>query len=44
MVRGVLSPDEYQRELQVFRAFLDAQSAPHWREFSAAMDRKTTPP
>jgi len=36
LVRGTLSADEYQRELEVFRAFLDAQGAPHWREFSAA--------
>jgi predicted PolB exonuclease-like 3'-5' exonuclease len=36
MIRGVLGPDEYQREVQLFRTFLDAQSAPHWREFAAA--------
>ena len=36
MVRGAMSAEEYQRELQAFRAFLDAQGAPHWREFSAA--------
>jgi len=36
MIRGVLGPDEYQREVQLFRTFLDAQAAPHWREFAAA--------
>jgi predicted PolB exonuclease-like 3'-5' exonuclease len=36
LVRGALSAEEYQRELQVFRVFLDAQAAAHWREFSAA--------
>ena len=36
MVRGAMSPEEYAREVKVFRDFLDAQSAPHWRQFSAA--------
>jgi predicted PolB exonuclease-like 3'-5' exonuclease len=36
MLRGVLSAEEYGKELEVVRAFLEAQAAPHWREFSAA--------
>jgi len=36
MLRGVLTAEEYAEELEVVRAFLEAQSAPHWREFSAA--------
>jgi len=36
MLRGVLTAEEYAKELEVVRAFLEAQSAPHWREFSAA--------
>jgi len=36
LVRGALSAQAYQQELQVFRAFLEAQAAPHWRQFSAA--------
>jgi len=36
MLRGVLTAQEYAKELEVVRAFLEAQTAPHWREFSAA--------
>jgi len=36
MVRGQLTPAEYEREVALFRAFLAEQSAPHWREFAAA--------
>ena len=36
LVRGVLDPDEYQRELDLFRAFLAQQPAAHWREFVEA--------
>ena len=36
LVRGVLDPDEYQCELDLFRAFLAQQPAAHWREFVEA--------
>jgi hypothetical protein len=35
-MRGVLSPAAYDREIEVFRAFLAEQKARHWREFSDA--------
>ena len=36
LIRGVLTPEEHQREVAIFRAFLEAQAAPHWREFATA--------
>ena len=36
LIRGVLTPEEHQREIAIFRAFLEAQTAPHWGEFAAA--------
>jgi predicted PolB exonuclease-like 3'-5' exonuclease len=36
LIRGILDPGEYARELDVFRAFLAAQQAPHWKQFAAA--------
>jgi hypothetical protein len=36
MIRGAIDATGYEREVQVFRAFLESQSAPHWREFAAA--------
>jgi predicted PolB exonuclease-like 3'-5' exonuclease len=36
LVRGAIDATEYEREMTVFRAFLEAQPAPHWREFAAA--------
>ncbi|MBL0141255.1 MAG: 3'-5' exonuclease [Betaproteobacteria bacterium] len=35
-MRGVLSPDAYDREITLFRAFLGEQKAAHWREFADA--------
>ena len=36
LIRGILDPAEYAKELEVFRAFLAAQDAPHWKQFAAA--------
>jgi predicted PolB exonuclease-like 3'-5' exonuclease len=36
LIRGVLTPGEYEREAALFRAFVEAQPAPHWREFARA--------
>lgn len=36
LIRGVITPEEYAREVAIFRAFLEAQPATHWREFAAA--------
>ena len=36
LIRGVLDPDEYEREVALFRSFLASQSSPHWREFATA--------
>jgi predicted PolB exonuclease-like 3'-5' exonuclease len=36
MIRGALDAEDYRREMEVFRAFLDQQPAPHWRQFSDA--------
>ena len=34
MMRGCLTAAAYEAEVALFRAFLGAQSAPHWRQFS----------
>jgi predicted PolB exonuclease-like 3'-5' exonuclease len=36
LIRGVFNADAYAAELALFRAFLAAQDAPHWKEFSVA--------
>jgi len=36
LIRGVLDPGAHGKEVELFRAFLAAQEAPHWKEFSAA--------
>jgi len=36
LIRGALNADEYQREVALFRTFVNAQDAPHWRQFSEA--------
>jgi hypothetical protein len=36
LIRGILTPEEHEREVALFRGFLEAQSATHWREFAAA--------
>jgi 3'-5' exonuclease len=36
LIRGILDADAHAREVEVFRAFVAAQDAPHWKEFSAA--------
>ncbi len=36
LMRGVLSPEAYAREVALFKAFLAEQQAPHWREFAGA--------
>jgi predicted PolB exonuclease-like 3'-5' exonuclease len=35
-MRGVLSPEAYDREVALFRAFVGEQKAAHWREFAEA--------
>ena len=36
LIRGILDSDAYAREVELFRAFLAAQEAAHWKEFAAA--------
>ena len=36
LIRGVLNAAEYQREIALFRTFLQAQEAAHWRQFAEA--------
>ena len=36
MIRGLLDPAAYEREVGLFRQFLAEQAAPHWKEFAAA--------
>ena len=36
LIRGFINADAYEKDLQLFRAFLAAQAAPHWKEFAAA--------
>jgi predicted PolB exonuclease-like 3'-5' exonuclease len=36
MIRGALTPDAYAREVEMLRAFIGGQDAPHWRDFLAA--------
>ena len=42
-MRGQLSPEAHDREVALFRAFLAAQEAPHWREFDEAWAKATAP-
>ena len=37
LIRGALDAEDHAREVAIFRAFLDQQGAPHWRDFSAAL-------
>jgi 3'-5' exonuclease len=41
-MRGTLSPEAFEREMQAFRDFLAEQKAPHWREFGEAW-KKASP-
>ena len=34
-MRGHLTPEAFDRETALFRAFLESQDAPHWKEFAA---------
>lgn len=36
LIRGLLTPEAYAKELALVRDFISTQDAPHWREFSAA--------
>ena len=36
LIRGIITPDEHAKELELFRSFLAAQEAKHWKEFAAA--------
>jgi len=36
LIRGLLTPEAYAKEIELFRAFLAAQDARHWKEFAAA--------
>ncbi|HXS54325.1 MAG TPA: 3'-5' exonuclease, partial [Usitatibacter sp.] len=36
LVRGLLTPEAYAREVQMLRDFLAAREAPHWKEFASA--------
>ena len=34
LIRGVLDPGAYAKEIDLFRAWLASQEAPHWKEFT----------
>ena len=36
LIRGVITSDEYGKELELFRAWLASQASRHWKEFAAA--------
>ena len=36
LIRGIVDAAAYAKEIELFRAFLAAQDAPHWKEFAAA--------
>ena len=36
LMRGLMTQTHYDAEIKVLRDFLDAQTAPHWKEFAAA--------
>ncbi len=36
LIRGLLTPEAYAKEIELFRAFLVAQEGKHWKEFAAA--------
>jgi 3'-5' exonuclease len=36
LIRGALNPDAYAREMELFRSFLSAQTAAHWKQFAEA--------
>jgi predicted PolB exonuclease-like 3'-5' exonuclease len=36
LIRGLLNPDAYAKEMELFRTWLSAQAAPHWKEFATA--------
>ncbi len=36
LIRGTLTPEAYAKELDLFRAWLASQSAPHWKQFAEA--------
>ncbi|HWH39239.1 MAG TPA: 3'-5' exonuclease [Usitatibacter sp.] len=36
LIRGVLNPEAYAAEVELFRAFLGAQASPHWAQFLEA--------
>ncbi len=36
LIRGIVDAAEYAKEVDLFRAFLAAQEAAHWKEFAAA--------
>jgi predicted PolB exonuclease-like 3'-5' exonuclease len=36
LIRGLLTPEAYAKEIELFRAFLAAQEGKHWKEFAAA--------
>ena len=35
-MRGALAAEAYAREIELVRAFIAEQPAPHWKEFAAA--------
>jgi predicted PolB exonuclease-like 3'-5' exonuclease len=36
MIRGVLMPEAYAKEVAILRAWIEGQEAAHWRDFAAA--------
>ena len=36
LIRGIIDPAAYDREMALFRDWLATQAAPHWREFATA--------
>jgi 3'-5' exonuclease len=41
LIRGIMNPSEYAKELDLFSSWLKAQSSPHWRQFAAAWGEAT---
>jgi predicted PolB exonuclease-like 3'-5' exonuclease len=36
LIRGLVTPEQYAKEVELFRAFLASQESPHWKEFAGA--------
>jgi predicted PolB exonuclease-like 3'-5' exonuclease len=43
LVRGLLTPEQYEQELDVVQSCLERCGVPHWQEFLAAWGRRSSP-